>query len=98
MTCDAGRAGDAGNVDLLGYDLATGTVFVVTANLANQFLQDLDGLRIVWTDDRDSQLDIFLCQLPEPPAVPSLSPGFLALLLLSLAACAVALARRGVSR
>lgn len=85
------------NNDLHGHDLATGTEFVVTAAPDSQFLQDVDGRNVVYTDDRFSQLDIFLCEIPTAtPAGPSLSPGIAALLCLLLAASGAAYARRAI--
>jgi beta propeller repeat protein len=38
----------------------TGDVFQVTSGQANQYLNDIDGNRIVYTDDRNGDLDIYM--------------------------------------
>ncbi|MGI5862102.1 MAG: hypothetical protein ACOX6T_08585 [Myxococcales bacterium] len=50
----------------------SGAVFDVTGNEGYQFLNDIDGNRIVYTDDRNGHLDIYMFEFEvtfSPPAV-----------------------------
>lgn len=53
------------------WHLPTGTVFQVTRGTSGQYLNDIDGNRVVYTDDRAGQLDIYLytftATFPPPP-------------------------------
>jgi beta propeller repeat protein len=42
------------------WHLATGQVFDVTSGSSSQYLNDIDGNHIVYTDDRNGNLDIFM--------------------------------------
>jgi len=58
------------------WDLATDTVYWVHANdAAGQYLNDIDGHRLVYTDDRDGQLDIYMRTFDvRPPTLTVTSP------------------------
>lgn len=43
------------------WDLSSGCHFEMTSNSAGQYLNDIDGNRIVYSDNRDYTLDIFIC-------------------------------------
>lgn len=42
------------------WSIASGQVFSLTGGFSGQYLNDIDGNRVVYTDDRDGQLDIYL--------------------------------------
>ncbi len=43
------------------WDLSGGCHFEITSNPAGQYLNDIDGNRIVYSDNRNGTLDIFIC-------------------------------------
>jgi beta propeller repeat protein len=66
----------AGTYHIGLWHLPTGTVFQVTGGAAGQYLNDLDGHRIVYTDDRDGQLDVYLYEFEAywPPVADAGAP------------------------
>lgn len=54
--------GDAG-IHL--HDLATGTSWVLTTDPAEQYLHAISGTRVVYTDNRNDNLDIYMVELTE---------------------------------
>ncbi len=55
-------AGDS-NINL--YDLATGTDWALTVDPAEQYLHAISGTRVVFTDNRNDNLDIYMVELTE---------------------------------
>jgi len=60
-----------GDMDIWLYSLSLGAEVQATIDPANQYLQDLDGNRLVYVDDRNGNLDIYLVDfiLDEPQPV-----------------------------
>ena len=56
------EAGDS-NINL--YDLATGTDWILTVDPAEQYLHAISGTRVVFTDNRNDNLDIYMVELTE---------------------------------
>jgi len=58
-----------GDADIWLYSLSLGEEVLATSNPADQYLQALDGNRLVYTDNRNGNLDIFLTDFifDEPP-------------------------------
>ena len=46
------------------WHIPSNTVFQVTSGTASQYLNDIDGNRIVYTDDRNGQDDIYMYEFP----------------------------------
>ncbi len=52
---------ESGLYHLMLWDLSTGGTYPIAVNpSASQYLNDIDGTRVVYTDDRNGQLDIYL--------------------------------------
>jgi len=52
------------------WHLPSGLVFDLTASPGAQYLNDIDGNRVVYTDDRDGQLDIYMTEFVYTPLTP----------------------------
>ena len=61
---------DAGVYHIGLWDLVSGASFIATSGPGAQYLNDIDGSRVAFTDDRNGQLDIYLLEftITQPPS------------------------------
>jgi beta propeller repeat protein len=61
------------------WHVPTGQVFAVTSGASGQYLNDIDGNRIVYTDDRNGHLDIYMFTFTLTPESDDTTPPSIAL-------------------
>ena len=72
-----GRSSATNSTDLYGYDLATNQESALVTGARKQFLHDVDGLNIAYTEDDAGNLDVYVLKItvtPDPTPTPSPDP------------------------